>query len=150
MDPFFANLISSAGGGAIVGGLVLWLVNRTLSEDRDEREKLAARVEVLETQKLDGLKKDLSSIDEKLTTHLEEDNPKEVLRRFENIDQALSRLHSVLERKEERQSAQYASVSRQLGELSEGIKSNDRFLDNLNKDFQRHQQNQGIHGHVNQ
>jgi len=145
MDTALATLVGSAGGGTIVGVLVLWLLRRTLDRDRDERSKLERRVEVLETEKLEGLSRDIatlgkhvSGLGSELAKHLQKDDPERVDRQFEKIG-------DMIQRGQERQSEQFSSVNRQLGELTKEIGGTNKFLDNLNKDFQVHQRNRELH-----
>ncbi len=110
--------ISAAGGGGLVGALVVGLIKHQLAADRYAREKLATKVDDLEKKRIEKLERDLER-------HLCEDNPAAQQIQLETIKAMMERFNNKLDR-----------VAEDLAAVKSTVEANERYTENLDKSLQ--------------
>lgn len=127
MSEILSVLIGSAGGGTVVGALVLALIKRNLDRDREERKKLSDRVETLENDKVKRLELDIKQVALECRNHIEKDRTQEVLARLDTLVSAVNKLSDATSRALEANAGQTAT-----------IEQHERHLNNLDHMLNRH------------
>lgn len=127
MEQFFSVLMGAAGGGGVVGSLVLWMLKRWAKRDKEEREALRDEVARLRREKIDV-------IERKLDEHLREDNPGMVAAQLSAIAAAIADLTSM----QREMSAKVSKIDRELGGTVERVAAQQVWIANINEAIQRH------------
>lgn len=127
MNELLSVLIGSAGGGTVVGALVIALIQRNLERDRDERKKLAQRVETLENDKIKRIESDLKQVADDCKKHAAADRTQEVLTRLDTLVASVNKLADSTGRALEANAGQTAILDQ-----------HERYLGNLDHMLNRH------------
>ena len=126
LTMFINAALSAAGGGGVVGALVLSLYKHSLKQeqeqreaDRRERAALSEKLERLENEKFAALQK-------KVDDHLEADKPGEVALQFRHLNGTLTKLTDKLDK-----------VAEDVTALKTESKENKDFTRNLYNSMQK-------------
>lgn len=145
LSVFINAALSAAGGGGVVGALVLALYKNNLKKEaeqreaeRQERKELSEKLEVLEKEKFAELKRNFDE-------HVKEAKPRELALQLEYLAEALKENTSL-----QRENAlQIARIDKNCAaghaELIKEIAASKVWLANLNESVQQHITNGRIH-----
>lgn len=125
MEDAVYHALTLTGGLAEV--LLAWLVLRAIRQDREERRALTAKVEHLETDRMNRLEK-------KLDDHLAVDRPGEVALELNHLTEALKENTSL-----QREAAiKIARIDKELAAAMDRIASLSTWVANINEAYQSH------------
>ncbi len=127
LSTFVNAALGAAGGGGVVGALVLAMYQHNLRQEREQREQerseragLAARIRHLETERIAGLEKEFRE-------HVKSDRSQELLVKLESLTGAVHKLTDSTMRALELNARQEAHLV-----------AHDNFLQNLDRVLQDH------------
>lgn len=119
----FVSIVSSlgtaAGGGGIVGVLIIMYIKHQLAADRLERLQLRDQVQKLECEKF-------AKLERRVEEHLREDNPGAMTAKLTALTGSMERVLDKVDR-----------VAEDVAGLREGVAANERYTRNIDLALQR-------------
>ncbi len=121
----FNSAISAAlGGGSatiIMGAIMLMIVNHILQKEREDRVKDKQEICSLMDEVKDYKKQEIASLDDRLSKHLEEDNPKAQKLQLDSITGLLNKLSDKFDRQCERTQESEKEQIKLIGDLKSDL-----------------------------
>lgn len=146
LTMFINAALGAAGGGGVVGALVLAMYQHNLKQEREQREREREERAILAKKVEDLEKTQIVNLAARLERHLDEDNPTAVDNRLKSLEGEVKRLGDTLDRDRENIQRELRGVSSALGEFKGAVTGINKWLDNINHAVQTHITGSNPHG----
>lgn len=145
LEGLFYVLTGVGGLSGVASIVICWLVYRQLQRDAEERRSdlsdrkdLRRKVETFETDRFARLEK---TVDE----HLRNDNPAKQDGDIGKITGELTRLTNELAAYRRESQTEFRTIASKLGLIEGRMVGIDKWMDNINVDFQKHNNDRNLH-----
>lgn len=149
MDMSF--LYGATGGGVVgvIAAVLGWIMMSNFQRILAERDRLAeARLHKIEsdiTSLGSKIETKTAEVDKKLASHTEKDNPELVAEQLKNLTEAIKQSTSLQRHSELTIGEIQQNLAKVTTKLEDDIKAKDKWLHNLNTDFQAHVNDRSKH-----
>lgn len=141
--PAVSSVFSALASGFTGWGL--WFIRTIIKENKVLKKALEEVREQNLKGRVEEVRQEVTAVRGALETHIREDNPELVAEKLSALTEAIRQSTSLQRHSELTISQLREDMAAVKARLDTDIKAKDKWLDNLNSDFQTHANDRGLH-----